>query len=276
MANVLYDQHLHSWHSFDSEADPADNVRHALRLGLGGLTFTEHFDTHATEWPGCRFNYESYAADIEAVRHRFGDRIQIGLGIEICYQPRNEAFIVDYLRRHAFDLVILSVHWSEERVLYKREAWDGLDPVAGTRAYLQAVLEAAEWGRRLGQEHGPLFHVLGHLDMVRRYAHRFFGHYDDREGMDLIEAILQTCLQADLIPEVNTSTVRNGSGHTMPSARVVARYAELGGKAMALGSDAHRAEEVGADFAAATDMMRSNGIRQQVVFSAGRPRLEGL
>ena len=37
---ALYDQHLHTWHSADCEADPADNVRRAIELGLAGLTFT--------------------------------------------------------------------------------------------------------------------------------------------------------------------------------------------------------------------------------------------
>ena len=34
----------------DSDADPDDNCERAIGLGLSGVTFTEHYDPHPTEW----------------------------------------------------------------------------------------------------------------------------------------------------------------------------------------------------------------------------------
>ena len=51
-----YDQHVHSWNSFDCKSPPADNVEHALASGLAGLSFTDHFDTHPDEWDGCLYD----------------------------------------------------------------------------------------------------------------------------------------------------------------------------------------------------------------------------
>ena len=79
----LFDQHLHSKHSFDSHAEPADNVRRAVELGLAGLTFTEHYDTHPDEINDCLYNDDAYSETIDALRRVFGKRIQIGKGIEI-------------------------------------------------------------------------------------------------------------------------------------------------------------------------------------------------
>ena len=79
----LYDQHVHSKHSFDSETEPAEMCRQALEQGLAGVTFTEHFDTHPTEWPRCRLDYRRLVEEHAALRAEFGERLQVGLGLEV-------------------------------------------------------------------------------------------------------------------------------------------------------------------------------------------------
>lgn len=263
---ALYDQHLHSRHSMDSEADPAANVERALALGLDGLTFTEHFDTHPSEWPECRYDYDAIAENLGALRRTYGDRIFIGHGIEVCYQPERMDFILDYLDRHSFDLVILSVHWFDGRALHLREHWQNLDVASGTRLYLETVLEAVRFAGELQSRGRRVFDILGHLDLVKRYTQRYFGSGDIRQHHDQVEAILRACLEADLVPEINLSTLRQGLDEPMPAGDTVRRYAESGGEAMALGSDAHFAEHVGAHFDVGMRMLREAGIRKLAVF----------
>ncbi|HUU84145.1 MAG TPA: histidinol-phosphatase HisJ family protein [Phycisphaerae bacterium] len=267
MGMKLYDQHLHSHYSFDCETDPRDNVLAAIDRGLAGLTFTEHFDTHAEEWSGCRYDDEVYSRAIARLRDEFGQRIFIGKGIEVCYQPQRMDFILDFLSGHRFDLVILSVHWAAGRRLYRREEWQDLDVGTGTRLYLEAVLDAARTCRDLRQRHGRrCFDVLGHLDFVKRYTQRFFDDTRVDEHGDLLDGILGTCLEADLVPEVNTSTLRNGMGEPMPGAATVRRFATLGGEAMSVGSDAHSTDWIAGGFDAAIEIFRNAGIEHQAVF----------
>jgi histidinol-phosphatase (PHP family) len=111
-----------------------------------------------------------------------------------------------------------------------------------------------------------VFDVLGHLDVVKRYTLRYFGNYDISPFADLIDDILRACLAADLIPEINTSSLRQGLTETMPSAATIRRYAELGGKAISFGSDSHRAEDIAAGFDTATTMLRNAGLEGLAVF----------
>jgi histidinol-phosphatase (PHP family) len=53
---------------------------------------------------------------------------------------------------------------------------------------------------------------------------------------------------------------------TMPAAWIVRRYAELGGEAVALGSDAHQPEHIGHAFTPIAQMLEDNGIRHLAVF----------
>lgn len=272
---ALYDQHLHSWHSGDSTSDPADNVRRAIELGLAGLTFTEHYDTHPTEWPLCKYNYEQIAETVARLREQFGAEVFIGHGIEICYQRENMGPILDYLAAHDFDLVLLSVHWFSGRALHVREHWNGLDAAAGTRLYLEAVLEAARLAGELRKGDRRVFDVLGHLDLVKRYTVRYFQQFDIRSHADLVDEILRACLASDLVPEVNLSTLRQQLPEPSPTDWVVQRYAELGGQAMSLGSDAHRTGDIGAGIVEGAGMLKRCGIGKLAVFK-GRERSEEI
>jgi histidinol-phosphatase (PHP family) len=265
--NGLFDQHLHSWHSVDSAADPAANVRRALELGLAGLTFTEHFDTHPSEWDRCRYDYADIAGMIAALRRQFGARIFIGHGIEVCYQPEQMTDrILPYLEQHRFDVVLLSVHWFDGWALHDEQTWKRYDTFAGTRRCLETTLAAAQFARRLKEQGRRAFDVLGHLDLVKRYTERYHGDFAVEPHRDLVDEILRTCLEADLVPEVNLSPLRKGMLETMPPEWAVRRYAELGGTALSLGSDAHEAEHIGVNFADGVAVLCRCGIKCEAVF----------
>ncbi|MHC4696740.1 MAG: histidinol-phosphatase HisJ family protein [Planctomycetota bacterium] len=265
----LYDQHVHSTHSVDSQAMPGDIVECALAKGLAGVTFTEHLDPHPEEWAECVYDHATYSADIERLRARSGEKLFIGRGIEIGYYPPRMDFVLDFLEHHEFDLVILSTHYLGDRAVHTREDWDGLDPAEGTRRYLETVLEMARFCKAVHRSGRRVFHVLGHLDLVKRYTKRFFGTYGLALFSDLIDEILRTCLAADLVPEINTSSLRQNLEEPMPGGDTIARYAQLGGTVVTFGSDAHVSEAVGADFDRALALLQAAGLKQ-ALFKEGK------
>ncbi len=262
---TLYDQHLHSRHSFDSKAEPESNVEAAISKGLAGLTFTEHFDIHPDDWESCTYHDESYSETIRTLRSRFGSSVFIGKGIEICFQPARMDFVLDFLGRHEFDLVILSVHYFGPGAVHRRSSWEGVGVDEGTRSYLETVLEAVRFCERLHASAGRVFDVLGHLDLVKRYTHRFFDQNIVAVYDELIDEILDTCLAADVVPEINTSTLRQGLDEPMPGSSTIERYSELGGTCISLGSDAHVSRDIGAGFDHALGLMDRAGITRLAV-----------
>lgn len=272
----LYDQHVHSHHSYDSDADPRENVEAALARGLAGITFTEHFDTHPEEWPTCRFDYQRVREEIDRLREVYGDRLFVGMGVEICYQPDQMPRIFSLLDAGEFDLVMLSVHWSRSGPIFREDYWRGRDRDAALRDYLQTVLNAVQFCEQLRSRGEKRFDVLGHLDFAKRYAQRFTGGFAIEPHVDLIDEILAGCLAADLIPEVNTSTLRQGLGEPMPAGWVIDRYAEAGGRVVSLGSDAHRSSDIGADFDRAAQIVRTAGLEGTVQFVGRTARVIAL
>jgi histidinol-phosphatase (PHP family) len=98
--------------------------------------------------------------------------------------------------------------------------------------YFDEVLAAARSG---------LFDVLGHLDFVKRYLHPHVTAKDLAGAPELYEPILRALVDSGTGLEVNTSGLRQAAHETYPSAAIVARYRELGGERLTIGSDAHRA-----------------------------------
>lgn len=257
----IHDQHLHSVHSFDSQASPDENVERAIALGLNGLTFTEHFDTHPDDAPTCIYDDTGYTATIARLREKYAGAIWIGKGVEVCYQPAQMEHIVDFLQRHEFDLVLVSIHYMQGRAVHIPENLAGKSCIELTRAYLHAVRDAMRDCARLHRLHGRLFDVLAHPDFIKRYTERFLGEVAVDECAAEWDDVFAAALEADTVPEINTSTLRQGLDAPMPSAFAVGRYAALGGAAMSIGSDAHRSSDVGAHFAVAASMLRDAGLR---------------
>jgi histidinol-phosphatase (PHP family) len=262
----LHDQHLHSRHSMDCQADPDENCERAVTRGLSGLTFTEHFDPHPTEWEWCKWDYTAVSETIARLREKFAGRLRIGMGIEVCYQPEQMARTFDALESRKFDFVLLSVHWWDGRALHVREHWDGVDWRQATRGYLEAVLSAMRFCLELKEKGRRPFDVLGHMDLVKRYTNRYFGLYDVRQHVDVVDEIWRTALAAGVLPEINTSSWRTELAEPMPADWAIRRYAELGGRMMSIGSDSHKSEHVGADFDRAVAVLREAGIESETVF----------
>lgn len=63
------DLHVHSWFSGDSDASPETLVQQAIRTGLDGIAFTEHYSYGASE-------------EAEELRERYGGEIMIFRGVE--------------------------------------------------------------------------------------------------------------------------------------------------------------------------------------------------
>ncbi len=272
----LFDQHVHTRFSPDSQAEPAECARIAAGMGLAGLAFTDHYDVHPAERPALRYDFDVLGGEVRRLRAEWGSRLFIGQGIEICWLREHQDDILAVLASRELDVVLLSVHWADGRPLWEPDSWSDWEPAAAAEAYLLAVRDAVCWAAELRRAGLRPFDVLGHLDLVRRYAVRFREGCDLRPFAGLIDEILRSCLEAGIVPELNTSALRGPPGDPMPQEWVVRRYVELGGRSMTLGSDAHAADVVGAHLAAGADILRRLGIREQAVFIGRKMRPEPL
>lgn len=231
------DSHLHTVRSPDADAMLDAYCALAVERGIAELAITDHVDFDPA-MPA--YGYASFAdreRDVREAARRWADRgLAVRFGVEVTYERRLEEDIRGWLRRHPHDYVIGSVHISPTSP-YK--AGNVASFTAGrslpeiVRPYFDEVVAAARSG---------LFDTIGHLDFVKRYLVPHVLPAQLAAAPELYEPVLAALVASGTALEVNASGLRQLPRETYPSPAIVARYRELGGRHVTVGSDAHRTE----------------------------------
>jgi histidinol-phosphatase (PHP family) len=87
-----------------------------------------------------------------------------------------------------------------------------------------------------------LFDTIGHIDVVKRYLAPHVTAADLGAAPELYEPILKALVESGTALEINTSGLRQEAREIYPPPAIVARFRELGGERITIGSDAHRAD----------------------------------
>ena len=234
---MLFDSHIHTRFSADSEMRAEDAVRQAEQLGIG-LVFTEHYDFGYPYEMDFTFSPEEYWKAYEPLR---GERLR--LGVELGMTKESRRANAEFLRKAPFDMVIGSIHLVEQVDIYYPEFYEGKEKEETYCAYFKAMAEEAAV-----QE----MDVLGHIDYIARYAPYENPEIDYGSFREEIDRILKLIVERGIVLELNTRRLENRQAmkELVP---VYRRYAEFGGKYITLGSDAHSAERIGMNFARARD-----------------------
>lgn len=246
------DAHLHTDLSPDSDVPIDAYATQAVERRIPEIAITDHVDFDPTAPAYAHSTFAQRERIVRGAAERWADRgVAIRFGVEITWDRRWEADIREHLARHAYDFVIGSVHVYRDSPFAAEHvgAWvQGRSLREVVAPYFDEVEAAARSG---------VFDALGHLDFVKRYLAPHISAADLGAAPELYEPILRALVETGTALEINTSGLRQAAGETYPSPAIVARYRDLGGRAVTVGSDAHRADSFAwalADgYAAATD-----------------------
>ena len=264
--NLPLDAHLHTDLSPDSDVPIDAYAEQALEHGIDEVAITDHVDFEPGTPAYAATTFEQRERVVREAAERWGPRgVDIRFGVELTYDRRFQADLREHLRRHAYDFVIGSVHvyrtspYASDRV-GTFVAGHTLPEVVAP--YFDEVEAAARSG---------LFDAVGHLDFVKRYLHPHVMPAQLAAAPELYEPMLRALVETGTALEVNTSGLRQVAGETYPSAAVVARYRELGGERVVVGSDAHRVNAFAWGLADGYDHVRAAGFEALTFRRGGAP-----
>jgi histidinol-phosphatase (PHP family) len=228
------DAHLHTDLSPDSDVPIDVFAEAAAERGIAEIAITDHVDFDPRD-PAYEYTrYEDRERVVRSAADRWArEGVTIRFGAELTFNRRWEDDVRAHLARYRYDYTIGSVHdWPESPYWPSRiRDWiegRSLDEIVAP--YYAEIVAAARSG---------LFDTIGHLDVVKRYLHPYVTPADLGRRQDLVEPALLAIIEGGVALEVNSSGLRYPGAETYPSATVVARYRELGGERVVVGSDAH-------------------------------------
>jgi histidinol-phosphatase (PHP family) len=189
------------------------------------------------------------------------------LGIEADFIPGAEDRIANLLDARDFDYVVGSVHFLSDHALDMDDysVWgSGRSAEEIWRAYFLALGEAARSG---------LFDILAHPDLVKVWGSE--RPLPDGDLRRYYELAIDGIAEAGVAIEVSTAGLRKRAQEIYPAPAFLEMCIEAGAP-VALSSDAHQPEEVGADYDRALELLDSAGVTELCVFERRERRLEPI
>jgi len=274
---MLTDYHLHlrpddpkaSTAEHHSQANVEAYRRIASERGIAELGVAEHIYrfTQALEIWRHPF-WERFARDDLDDYCRFvREDSDLRLGIEADFIAGAEDRIASLLHASDFDYVVGSVHFLRDGAVDMDDysVWDSGRSVEEIwRRYFQTIGEAARSG---------LFDVLAHPDLVK-----YWGRERPLPEGDLrryYELAMDGIAESGIAVEVSTAGLRKHVHEIYPAPAFLAMCLEAGAP-VALSSDAHRPQDVGADYDQAIEMLEQLGVAELCVFDRRARRLEPI
>jgi histidinol-phosphatase (PHP family) len=278
---MLTDYHLHL-RSDDLDATAAEHFtqanaeryrRVASERGIAELGVSEHvyrFEQALEVWrhPFWRLNAHD---DLDAYCAFVHEQTDLRLGIEADFVPGREDRMAALLEARAFDYVVGAVHFVGEEAVDMDDysVWSSNPAHARSaeeiwRRYFQTLGEAARSG---------LFDILAHPDLVKVWGdERPLPEGDLRRYYELA---MDGIAESQIAVEVSTAGLRKRVGELYPAPEFLQMCVEAGA-GVALSSDAHRPQDVGADYERALELLDRLGVGELCVFERRARRMEPI
>ena len=247
---MLADYHIHCRYSDDSEEEPEKIVESAVSKNFDEICFTDHVDygikidhdvynkmndSEKEKYKNLlNVDYPEYFREIGELREKSKDKITIRQGLEFGMQTHTIADFQKIFDKYDLDFVILSCHQVNNEEFWNKVFQKGKTPDEYNYKYYEEIYKVI-------QKYSD-YSVLGHLDHIQRYNETIYPFEKSRE---IITEILKKVIKDGKGIEVNTSSFRYGLKDLTPERNILKLYYELGGKIITIGSDAHKAENVG-------------------------------
>lgn len=266
---MLWDTHIHTDFSGDSDASPDSMIEQAIRMNLPGICITDHLDYDYPNEPELfLLPLNDYATGIRQYQSRYDHRLPVLYGIELGVQPHLAKKHKDIISAYPFDFVIASSHTAEGMDPYYEEYFAQISQENAYCRYFSSILENISCFDD--------FDVYGHLDYVTRYGNPPVPAYTYPSCKKLIDEILSELIRLGKGIELNTGGFRSSTGKENPHKDILLRYHQLGGTVITLGSDAHAPEHIAWEFEKARQLLLSCGFTRYCFFKNREPHFLSL
>lgn len=278
----MYSSNYHSHSTFcDGRSPMEDFVRFALSAGLNKFGFSSHAPLpFHTSWSMNADDFDDYRIEFERLRLKYEDKIELFFGLEADYIERCTGAGDVFYKRHTFDYLISSVHYTDKIENNRYWSIDGPfdDFVKGLNQLHNGNIHAAvrrffDISNQMIEQGG--FDIVGHVDKIMMHAFKIknFNIADDKY-VNLMHQTLENIRRKGLLLEINTKSLHE-HGFTYPHKHFfpIIKSMQI---PLVLSSDCHYPHNIVAGFTKAIAELKKAGINELYELSAGKWKAIGI
>ena len=248
----MFDQHVHSNFSFDSNEDLENYINVSNK---NDIVTTEHLDfaNPIINYEDSSIEYLKYIEEITSLNKKYSNKFFSG--IEIGYTPNSEKRIEDFLKNKNFNLKLLSIHQNGlfdymcvNKKLISLEAL--------IQEYFEQMIQALESSIE--------FNVLAHFEYGIRIVDISVADFDSLASK-FLNKIIELIIKKEIAFEVNTKSMYKYKKENLYS-YMIEKYFKKGGKLFTLGSDAHNIKDYAYKFDDARKFLLARNVKEIILF----------
>lgn len=261
----MIDCHLHTNFSPDSSTKPELLIENAISLGCEHIAITDHLDPlMSLSFDEASSKLQNYFITMDKLKKKYEKDIYISIGLEVSFKEKVEQQNKRLIETCPFEYIINSIHDVKDSDCYYQEHFIGRERDTVYTEYFEAVLQSLS-------ANYP-FDAIGHLSYISRTAPYKNNKVHYSEFTDILDKILLTAAQKDIIIEMNTNVYTSGET-TLPALDILKRYREIGGKLICFSSDAHSLSRLCEGYADAVKTAKLAGFDSFAVKQNGKIKL---
>ena len=248
----MFDQHVHSSFSFDSNEDLENYINVSNN---SDIITTEHldFENPIINYKDSSIDYLKYVGQIKNLNKKYSNKFF--LGIEIGHTPNSEKRIEDFLKDKNFNLKLLSIHQN-----------GNYDYMCVNKKLISLEVLVKEYFEQMIQalESSIEFNVLAHFEYGLRMIDISVTDFDNLASV-FLNKIIELIVKKEIAFEVNTKSMYKYKKENLYN-YMIEKYIKKGGRLFTLGSDAHNIREYAYKFDEAKKFLLSKNIKEIILF----------
>lgn len=257
--------HCHSTDSADGISSPSEMLSGAEKRGLSFLYLTEHCECPGFMAADGSHGYV-YMKD-KIIRSRelllsSPSCVELPFGIELGQATQERGVAEEIIGSGNYDFVIGSLHNLKNELDFSLMKYDSAKECRSMLdRYFYELLETVETTE---------YDSLAHIGYPLRYMPSFdSGNIDFSGYTDKLREIFSVLISKGKALELNTAPVRRKLSGLC--AAEIGMFRSMGGKYITVGSDAHKTDDIAADFDFAENILRTAGFNYYTIYKNRNP-----
>jgi len=267
----LMEYHLHTAVTLDGRMNEIEACERAQSLGIHEIAFTNHVMLNQPDYTVTPAAFINHWHKIQDCQARYPG-LNIRIGLEMDYYLNREEEIAHLLQSYTdligrpLDFIFGSIHEIDGIFFSNKHRAPGFFKDRDLLSLYQAYFELATLAVNSG-----LFDVIAHPDLIKKYTYDLTPPLLFKAYEDFVAPFLEALIKNGVGLEVNTRGLKLALGQVYPSVELLQSYlartkAQGIEPIITLGSDAHKADDIGLKISETVDWLSSLGVKKLTCF----------